>query len=62
MLLSTHLDQERKAIRDRMDLVNESLEAAEFNTGSHLIIETTDKMLNDVRTFKQSSKMLSATR
>jgi uncharacterized protein YPO0396 len=56
MLLSTHLDQERKAIRDRMELVNESLKAAEFNAGSHLIIETADKMLDDVRTFKQHLK------
>ncbi len=54
--LSTQLDQERKAIRDRMDLVNESLETAPFGPGTHLIIETHDRMLPDVLTFKQSLK------
>lgn len=54
--LSTQLDQERKAIRDRMDLVNESLETAPFGPGTHLVIETHDRMLPDVLTFKQSLK------
>ena len=54
--LSTQLDQERKAIRDRMDLVNESLESAPFNPGTHLVIETTDRMLEDVQDFKKSLK------
>jgi uncharacterized protein YPO0396 len=56
MLLSTRLDQERKAIRDRMDLVNESLATAPFNPGTHLVIETSDRMLEDVRAFKQDLK------
>jgi uncharacterized protein YPO0396 len=54
--LSTQLDQERKAIRDRMDLVNESLETAPFGPGTHLVIETHDRMLADVLAFKQSLK------
>jgi uncharacterized protein YPO0396 len=54
--LSAQLDQERKAIRDRMDLVNESLKTAPYNPGTHLVIETTDRMLDDVRQFKQSLK------
>lgn len=54
--LSTQLDQERKAIRDRMDLVNESLETAPFGPGTHLVIETHDRMLTDVLAFKQSLK------
>ncbi|MRR49665.1 MAG: ATP-binding protein [Rhodocyclaceae bacterium] len=52
--LSTQLDQERKAIRDRMDLVNESLESAPFGPGTHLVIETHDRMLKEVLDFKQS--------
>lgn len=54
--LSTQLDQERKAIRDRMDLVNESLETAPFGPGTHLVIETHDRMLSEVLAFKQSLK------
>ncbi len=54
MLLSTKLEQERKAIRDRMDMVNESLEKAPFNPGTHLVIETADRQLEDVRAFKRS--------
>lgn len=54
--LSTQLDQERKAIRDRMDVVNESLETAPFGPGTHLVIDTQDRMLKDVHDFKQSLK------
>lgn len=54
--LSTQLDQERKAIRDRMDIVNESLETAPFGPGTHLVIETQDRMLKEVLDFKQSLK------
>lgn len=52
-LLATKLDKERKAIRDRMELVNESLATAPFNPGTHLVIETNDRLLEDVRQFKQ---------
>lgn len=38
-LLSNQLEQERKDISDRMDTVNESLARAEYNKGTHLLIE-----------------------
>lgn len=55
-LLSTKLGQERSAIRVRMELVNASLETAPFNPGTHLVIETNDKYLEEVRAFSQSLK------
>jgi uncharacterized protein YPO0396 len=55
-LLSTKLDQERSAIRARMELVNESLQTAPFNPGTHLVIETTDKSLEEVRQFRAGLK------
>ncbi|SIR47158.1 SbcC/MukB-like Walker B domain-containing protein [Pseudacidovorax sp. RU35E] len=55
-LLATKLDEERSAIRSRMELVNESLETAPFNPGTHLVIETTDQSLEDVRLFRASLK------
>lgn len=55
-LLATKLDEERSAIRARMELVNESLSEAPFNPGTHLVIETTDKALEDVRLFRASMK------
>lgn len=54
LLLQTRLEQERKAIGDRMELVNESLATAPFNPGTHLTIETSDKMIEDVRAFRQA--------
>ncbi|HWO08675.1 MAG TPA: SbcC/MukB-like Walker B domain-containing protein, partial [Polyangiaceae bacterium] len=53
-LLSYRLDQERSAIKARLDLVNESLLTAEFNPGTHLVIDTVDKLGEEVRRFKQS--------
>lgn len=55
-LLATKLDEERSAIRARMELVNESLSTAPFNPGTHLVIETTDKALEEVRMFRASLK------
>lgn len=55
-LLSTRLDLERAAIRDRLELVNESLVTALFNPGTHLVIEPHDRSLEEVRQFKQSLK------
>jgi uncharacterized protein YPO0396 len=55
-LLSTKLGQERSAIRVRMELVNASLETAQFNPGTYLVIDTGDKYLEEVRTFTQSLK------
>jgi uncharacterized protein YPO0396 len=53
-LLSHRLDQERSAIKTRLELVNESLLSAEFNPGTHLVIDTVDKLGDEVRQFKQS--------
>ncbi|MEO8179823.1 MAG: SbcC/MukB-like Walker B domain-containing protein [Deltaproteobacteria bacterium] len=53
-LLSHRLDQERGAIRNRLELVNESLLNAEFDPGTHLVIDTVDKLSEEVRRFKQS--------
>lgn len=55
-LLATKLDEERSAIRSRMELVNESLRTAPFNPGTHLVIDTTEKALEDVRLFRASLK------
>jgi uncharacterized protein YPO0396 len=55
-LLSTRLDLERTAIRERLELVNESLLTAPFNPGTHLVIEPHDRALEEVRQFKQSLK------
>lgn len=52
-LLASRLEQERSAIRARLELVNESLLGAAFNPGTHLVIETQDKTIEDVRQFKQ---------
>jgi uncharacterized protein YPO0396 len=51
--LSTQLDHERKAIRDRMELVNDSLKTAPFGEGTHLVIEAPDRLLQEVVAFKQ---------
>ncbi|OLB44957.1 MAG: ATP-binding protein [Ktedonobacter sp. 13_2_20CM_53_11] len=55
-LLSARLDHERKGILDRLELVNDSLKTAEFNKGTHLVIETLDRSLEEVRLFKASLK------
>jgi len=53
-LLSSRLDQERGAIKSRLELVNESLLTAPFNPGTHLVIDPLDKAIDEVRRFKQS--------
>ncbi len=50
--LNAHLTQARKQIRERMELVNEGLADAEFNPGTHLQIEVSDRHLTDVREFR----------
>lgn len=55
-LLSTKLDQERTDIKARMELVNESLQVAPFSHGTHLVIETSDRQLEDVRQFRADLK------
>ena len=51
--LSTRLINERKEIADRMALVNSSLATAHFGQGTHLVIETQDKLLTEVTAFRQ---------
>jgi uncharacterized protein YPO0396 len=53
-LLSHRLDQERSAIKSRLELVNESLLTAAFSPGTHLVIDPVDKLSEEVRVFKQS--------
>ena len=53
-LLSSKIDQERSAIRQRMALVNESLLTAPFNPGTHLVIDTLPREGDEVRQFKQT--------
>lgn len=55
-VLSTRLDLERSAIRERLGLVNESLLGAAFNPGTYLVIEPKDRANEEVRTFKQDLK------
>lgn len=51
--LNTHLIQARKAIYERMELVNEGLAQVEFNPGTHLRLEVSDRHLPEVREFRQ---------
>jgi uncharacterized protein YPO0396 len=51
--LNTHLRQARNEIRERMELVNEGLRQAEFNRGSFLCIDVSDRQLPDVQAFKR---------
>ena len=51
--LSTYLNQARKEIMARMELVNQSLENAEFNKGTHLKIQVDDRSLEPVREFRK---------
>ncbi|MFO1218115.1 MAG: SbcC/MukB-like Walker B domain-containing protein [Burkholderiaceae bacterium] len=53
-LLASKIDQERSAIRQRMELVNESLLGAPFNPGTHLVIDTLPREGDEVRQFKQT--------
>jgi uncharacterized protein YPO0396 len=53
-LLSSKIDQERSAIRSRMELVNESLLTAPFNAGTHLVIDTLPREGDEVRAFRQT--------
>lgn len=55
-LLSSQLDQERKLILERLELVNASLGGAEFGEGTYLSIDATERSLTDVTDFKQNLK------
>ncbi|RJQ45597.1 MAG: ATP-binding protein [Gammaproteobacteria bacterium] len=56
--LNTHLAKARKEIRERMDLVNESLSQAEFGHGTHLEIVVNDRYLPEVRVFREQVKQV----
>lgn len=51
--LGTHLQQAQREIRARMEQVNASLAEAEFNPGTRLCIDATDRQLPEVRDFRQ---------
>jgi uncharacterized protein YPO0396 len=51
--LSTHLNQARKDIMARMELVNQSLGQTEFNKGTYLRIQVDDRQLEPVREFRK---------
>lgn len=55
--LNTHLNRGRRDIRERMEIVNESLKQVPFNqdgqTRTYLQIDTTDRQLPAVREFRQ---------
>jgi uncharacterized protein YPO0396 len=53
-LLSSKLEQERSAIRTRMELVNQSLHTAPFNKETHLCIDTLDQTPRQVQEFRDS--------
>jgi uncharacterized protein YPO0396 len=53
LVLQKHMIEARKAIGQRMEEVNESLERVPFNRGTLLQIELTDRGLQEVRDFQQ---------
>jgi uncharacterized protein YPO0396 len=59
--LSTYLNDARKGILERMELVNESLRQVPFNHSdnlrTHLQIETTDRQLPEVKEFRQQLQL-----
>ncbi len=56
--LNRHLADARKEIRERVEMVNESLAQAEFNPGTHLKIDSSDRILGDVKTFREQVKQV----
>ena len=51
--LSTYMNQARKTILDRMEVVNQSLRQAQFNPGTYLHIAASDRQLPEVQEFRQ---------
>lgn len=51
--LNKYIVEARKEIRERMELVNESLANADFNPGTHLRIEVNDRHLSQVKEFRE---------
>lgn len=54
--LQHRLSEERKRIFDRLDQVNASLRTADYNPGTHLVIEATDRIGDEVRAFREQLK------
>lgn len=51
--LQQRLDEERRQIRYRLEQVNASLASADYNPGTHLVIEVADRRLEEERLFRQ---------
>lgn len=54
--LQHRLSDERKRIFDRLDQVNASLRTADYNPGTHLVIEAYDRVGDEVRAFREQLK------
>lgn len=54
--LNSYIKQGRRQIHERMEVVNASLLNAEFNKGTRLVIDTTDRQLEAVRDFMNEIK------
>jgi uncharacterized protein YPO0396 len=52
--LSTRLEEERKNIRERTEMVNLGLKTTAYNPGTHLSLETRERQLAEVLEFKQT--------
>lgn len=51
--LQKKLSDERKRIYDRLEQVNASLATADYNPGTHLVIEVHERTLDDVKAFRE---------
>ncbi len=51
--LATHLTHSARTIREKLDVVNESLARTHFDTGTFLRIAASDRNLEEVRQFRQ---------
>lgn len=51
--LASQLEHERKAIRERMEVVNNGLATTAYNPGTHLTIQTQNLQIAEVVAFKQ---------
>lgn len=56
VMLSRQLQDERNAISDRLDMINEALATAPFNPGTHLVIERSERRIEDVVRFQEMLK------
>ncbi|MGH8830740.1 MAG: ATP-binding protein [Polaromonas sp.] len=54
--LMAKLNQEGKAIQERLEQVNEGLRTAPYNPGTYLVIKSHDRAFEQVREFKQMLK------